>query len=369
MLPDPDGGAGPEGGSVPWRTSAVSLTPGTRKFHRCPQPAFGVSPFPPRLPILLVARRRRATIAHPLVTRPVPRSAQTTRLRSRLGWWLPSAILIVLTLAAVFAPWLTPQDPYDLATVRLTDVNRPPLWQADAPPPDTGRPAPVPLFLLGADGQGRDIFSAVIYGLRVSLLVGLGGTLLAGVAGVVLGLIAGWWRGWIEAAIMRLADIQLAFPSILIALFLMAVWGQGVGKIVVAVAIAHWVIYARVVRGTLLAEREKDYIAAIRALGAGTPRILLRHLLPNLMTPVLVISAVEFASVVMLEATLSFLGLGVPITRPSLGMLIHIGYTEGSFSNAWWVWLFPGLMLVALVLPLNWLADTLREMRQRTGER
>jgi peptide/nickel transport system permease protein len=285
-------------------------------------------------------------------------------LFSRLRWWLPGGVLALLVTAAVTGPLWMPQDPYDLASVRLEDFNRAPLWLEDETPEPAAevnpRRSPLPLFLLGADGQGRDVLSAICFGLRVSLLVGVGGTLLAGLIGVGLGLVAGWWRGWVEAVVMRLADVQLSFPSVLIALFMMAIWGQGVGKIVVAVAVAHWVIYARVVRGTLLSEREKDYVAAIRALGGSAPRILLRHLLPNLARPVLVISAVEFASVVMLEAMLSFLGLGVPITRPSLGMLIKVGY-EDFFGGAWWVWLFPGLALVALVFSLNWLADLLRE--------
>jgi peptide/nickel transport system permease protein len=286
-----------------------------------------------------------------------------------LSWVLPGGALALLVAAALLAPWIAPQDPYDLAAVRLLDANRPPAWRADAA--DVADAAEgrgiVPLFALGADGQGRDVFSAVCYGLRVSLLVGLGGTLLAGVAGVALGLAAGWWRGWIEATLMRLADVQLAFPSVLIALFLMAVWGQGVGKIVAAVAIAHWVIYARVTRASVLAEREKDYVAAARALGAGSGRILLRHLLPNVATPILVISAVEFASVVMLEATLSFLGLGVPITRPSLGMLVKIGYDD-FFGGTWWTWLFPGAALTILILSVNWLADLLRERYLTPGQ-
>lgn len=274
-------------------------------------------------------------------------------LPDRYRWILPAAVLTVIVLAALLAPWLASQDPYDLATLRLEDSTRPPAWIEHV--------APGPAhYWLGADSQGRDVFSAVLYGLRVSLLVGVAATVLAALAGVALGLVAGYKRGWTDALVMRLADVQLSFPSILIALFLMALLGQGLWKIIFAVAIVHWVIYARTVRGAALAEREKDYISAIRALGAGTPRILLRHLLPNLMTPILVISAVEFASVVMLEATLSFLGLGVPITRPSLGMLIKFGYDD-VFSGAWWIWLFPGLALVALVLSLNWLADLLRE--------
>ena len=281
----------------------------------------------------------------------------------RAIWVLPAGMLVVLAAAAILAPWISPQNVYALESLRLADSARPPVW-LEAIPADqeTGR-----RYLLGADMQGRDILSASLFGLRVSLLVGAVSTLIAMVTGTALGLVAGYWRGWRDSAIMRLADVQLSFPSILIALFLMAVWGQGLLKIILAVAIVHWVIYARVVRGTVLAEREKDYITAIRTLGADAPRILLRHLLPNLITPVLVISAVEFGSVVILEATLSFLGLGVPITRPSLGMLIKFGYDE-VFSGAWWIWLFPGLTLMILILSLNWLADILRVRLLPPGE-
>jgi peptide/nickel transport system permease protein len=258
-----------------------------------------------------------------------------------------------LLAGALFAPWFAPQDPYALGTLRLEDSSLPPVWLATPAPT-----AAASTYLLGTDAQGRDVLSAVFYGLRVSLLVGFAGTGLALVAGVLLGLVAGYWRGWLDAVIMRFADVQLAFPSMLIALFMMALWGAGLWKIVVAIAVVRWVVYARLVRGSVLAEREKDYVLAIRSLGAGAPRILLRHILPNLLTPVLVVSTVEFASIVMLEATLSFLGLGVPVTRPSLGMLIKFGYDD-FFSGYWWVWLFPGLTLVLLVLSLNWLFDTL----------
>lgn len=281
-------------------------------------------------------------------------------------WFIPAGVLVLLVLVALLAPLISPQDPYALGTLRLEDSSRPPAW-LEAGGAANGLVNPGTHYLLGTDGQGRDILSAVFYGLRVSLLVGVIGTVIALVAGVALGLVAGYWRGWVDAFVMRVADVQLAFPSILIALFLMAIWGQGLMKIILAVAIVHWVIYARTVRGAVLAEREKDYISAIRALGAATPRILLRHLLPNLLTPVLVISAVQFASVVMLEATLSFLGLGVPITRPSLGMLIKFGYDE-VFSGAWWIWLFPGLALVGLILSLNWLTDILRVRLMPPGE-
>jgi len=263
-----------------------------------------------------------------------------------------------MVFLAVFAPWIAPHQTNNLKTLQLEDSNLAPIWLREGAGHESFREA-WRGFLLGTDIQGRDILSAVLYGLRVSLLVGFVGTGLALVIGVFLGLLSGYVGGRLDSAIMRLADIQLSFPSILIALFLMAIWGQGVGKIIIAVGLVHWVIYARVVRGDVLAEREKYYISAIQALGARAPRILFLHLLPNLMGPIIVVSAVQFASIVMLEATLSYLGLGVPITRPSLGMLIKFGYEE-FFSGHWWVWFFPGLALVLLVVAVNWLADVLR---------
>lgn len=278
-----------------------------------------------------------------------------TRLR-RLSWIIPAALLAVLGGSAVLAPWIAPQDTYDLAQLRLEDANLPPVWIKDRP--ETG--AAPGLFLLGGDRQGRDLLSAILFGMRVSLFVGATGMIVAMTIGVALGLAAGWSGGRFDAAVMRLADIQLSFPSVLIALFMMALWGQGLGKIVLAVGLVHWVIYARVARGGTLAEREKDYVSAARAMGAGTPRILLLHLLPNLSSPLLVVSAVQFASIVMLEATLSYLGLGVPITRPSLGMLVKNGADE-VFSGVWWSAFFPGLALALLVVSVNCLADLLRE--------
>jgi peptide/nickel transport system permease protein len=276
---------------------------------------------------------------------------------------LPAAGLAVLVLSAFGAPWIAAQNPYDLVEIRLEESYLPPVWSPEAGH-ERERVAVAPgRFLLGTDAQGRDVLSSVLFGLRVSLLVGLSGTAISLGFGMATGLAAGYFRGRWDAVLMRLADIQLSFPSVLIALFLMAVWGQGLGKIVLAVGIVHWVIYARIARGLTLVEREKDYIAAIRSLGAGAPRIVLRHLAPNVVTPLLVVSVLQFASVVILEATLSYLGLGVPITRPSLGMLIKFGYDE-FFSGHWWVWFFPGLALVLLMLCLNWLADILRAERR-----
>lgn len=281
----------------------------------------------------------------------------------RLRWIVPAAALVMMALAALTAPWIAGQDPYELKELRLEESYLAPAWTEEGRRERTGAEVRPRRYPLGTDAQGRDVLSAVLFGLRVSLLVGVSGTLVSLSLGLVIGLLAGYYRGGLDALLMRVADIQLSFPSVLIALFLMAVWGQGVGKIILAVAIVHWVIYARVARGLVLVEREKDYIAAIRALGAGTPRILVRHLAPNVLTPLLVVSVLQFASVVILEATLSYLGLGVPITRPSLGMLIKFGYDE-FFSGHWWVWFFPGFALVFLMLCLNWLADFLRAERR-----
>lgn len=267
------------------------------------------------------------------------------------GWTVPAFMLSLMVVVAVGAPLLAPCNMNALERIRLEDSSRPPSVL------DTH---PGNFYALGTDVQGRDVLSSVMFGLRVSLMVGVFGTLLAALAGIGLGLAAGWRGGWTESIVMRLADVQLAFPSVLIALFIMARWGAGLSKIVIAVGIAHWVIYARTVRASVLAEREKEYVSAATALGARPSRIVLRHILPNILEPVVVISAVQFASVVMLEATLSFLGLGVPITQPSLGMLIRFGFDEFA-TGSWWIWLFPGLTLMILVLSLNWLADRLRD--------
>jgi peptide/nickel transport system permease protein len=277
-------------------------------------------------------------------------SSQSESVR---GLVLNVLVLAVIVSAGFCAPWLAPYPVHDLKNVRLENSDLGPSWLSGRSIDDAAG-----FFLLGTDSQGRDIASAILYGLRISLLVGVLGTLIAMSAGTLLGLVAGYSRSWLDTCIMRIADIQLAFPSILIAMFLMALWGQGIEKIIIAIAMVHWVIYARLTRGRILAEREKDYISAIRVLGGGSMRILARHLLPNVATSVLAVSAIEFSSIVMLEATLSFLGLGVPRTKPSLGMLVQFGY-EDFFSGNWWVWLFPGLTLVILILSINWMADHL----------
>jgi len=275
-------------------------------------------------------------------------------------------LLTLIVGAALLAPWISPQDPYDLAALRLEDSYLSPAWSDEGPGEREKIEVEEWSFFLGSDKQGHDVYSAVLYGLRMSLFVGASGTVLALSIGLSVGLFAGYYRGWPDALLMRAADVQLSFPSVLIALFLMAVWGAGLGKIIIAVGIVHWVLYARIARGVVLLEREKDYVAAVRSLGARSPRIMLRHLLPNTVTPILVVSVVQFASIVILEATLSYLGLGVPPTKPSLGMLIRNGYEE-FFSGHWWVWFFPGVALLCLLLTINWLGDLLREEFQLEG--
>ena len=215
--------------------------------------------------------------------------------------------------------------------------------------------------MLGSDGQGRCLYSAILYGLRISLYVGLASTLASVVFGTILGLAAGYLGGRTDAVIMRLADIQLSFPAILIALVIMALWGQGLFKIIIAISVVNWVFYARTARGSTLSEREKDYVDAARATGVSTFSIMLGEILPNIIAPIIVIGTVRIAHAIILEATLSFLGLGVPITEPSLGSLIYDGYQE-LFSGFWWISVFPGIGLMLIVLGINLLGDRLRDV-------
>jgi peptide/nickel transport system permease protein len=216
-------------------------------------------------------------------------------------------------------------------------------------------------FMLGSDSQGRDMFSAILYGLRISLYVGLASTVLSAVFGTMMGLLAGYAGGRTDAFIMRLADIQLSFPAILIALVIMSLWGQGLFNIIMAISIVNWVFYARTARGSTLSEREKDYVDAARATGISPVAIMLREILPNIVAPIIVIGTVRVANAIILESTLSFLGLGVPITEPSLGSLINEGY-QVLFSGFWWISVLPGLALMSIVLGINLLGDRLRDV-------
>ena len=254
-------------------------------------------------------------------------------------------VFILLSILALLPSFFSYQDPYDLTQLFLENSFQPPNHN----------------FWLGTDEQGRDIYSAMIYGLRISLYVGLASTILSVIIGYTLGLISGYYGGWVDTIIMRIADIQLSFPAILIALIIMALWGQGVGKIVIAITIVNWVYYARTARGVVLSEKEKDYAQSAKALGMGNLGIIFGEILPNTTAPIIVIATVRIANAIILEATLSFLGLGVPITQPSLGSLIANGY-QVLFSGYWWASVYPGILLMVLIISINLIGDRMRDV-------
>ncbi len=270
-----------------------------------------------------------------------------------------AAIALVCLVGAVFAPWLAPHNPFDLATLELSDARLPPAWEAE------GRLK----YLLGTDDQGRDILSALMYGTRISLVVGLASVLVSLLVGVGLGLIAGFRGGWIDAFLMRLCDVMLSFPAILVALLIAGV-GRALfpdaddslafGVLIISISLTGWVQYARTVRGTTLVERNKEYVQAARVTGVAPLRIMLRHVLPNVLGPVMVLATIQVATAIITEATLSFLGVGVPPTSPSLGTLIRIG-NDFLFSGEWWITIFPGVTLVLIALSVNLLGDWLRD--------
>ncbi|RWA45737.1 peptide ABC transporter permease [Cupriavidus sp. UYMSc13B] len=261
------------------------------------------------------------------------------------------ATLVTIILIAIFAPWLAPQNPYDLATLDVLDARLAPGEQAGS-----GM-----TFLLGSDEQGRDILSAVMYGLRISIGVGVVSTVIALLLGGTLGLLAGFLGGRTEAFIMRVADLQLSFPPILLALILLAFLRPGLGNIVIALVAVQWAYYARTTRSAALVERRKEYIEAATCLGLSPTRIMFRHLLPNCLPPLIVIAALQVASAITLEATLSFLGLGVPVTEPSLGSLISNGQ-QYMLSGKYWISFFPGIALVVTIVAMNLVADQLRDV-------
>ena len=260
-------------------------------------------------------------------------------------------VIGVLMLLAIFAPWVTPQDPYNLAQLDIMAGNQPPLAIAD----DGMR------YWLGTLGQGRDMLSAIIYGLRISLGVGIGSALIAGVFGSTLGLIAAYLGGRTETALMRLVDLQLAFPAILVALMILAVIGKGIGNVILALIVVEWARYARTARAAALSEREREYVEAARGLAIPGWRIVFRHILPNCLPPLIVIGTIQIARAITLEATLSFLGLGVPITEPSLGLLIANGY-QYMMSGQYWMSFFPGVALLVTVMAINLVGDQLRDV-------
>lgn len=272
---------------------------------------------------------------------------------------IAALLVFVCTFCALFAPWVAPHNPFDLSTIELADAQLPPAWLPE------GRAT----FLLGTDDQGRDILSALMYGARISLLVGLAAVALSLLFGVALGLLSGFAGGHVDAFIMRVCDVMLSFPAILVALLI-----DGVGRalfphahdtlaftvLILAIALTGWVKYARTVRGSTLVERHKDYVQAARVIGVAPLRIMWRHVLPNVTGPVLVLATIDIAAAVIIEATLSFLGVGVPPTSPSLGTLIRIG-NDNLMSGMWWITVFPGAVLMILALSVNLLGDWLRD--------
>ncbi|MEM8855291.1 MAG: ABC transporter permease [Pseudomonadota bacterium] len=259
-------------------------------------------------------------------------------------------LILLFAFAVTAGPAVVAQNPYDIASLNLLDSYKPPMWME-------GGEARFPL---GTDGQGRDILASIIYGARVSVMIGLVAMIAACLIGTTLGLIAGFYGGVVDSIIMRIADIQLSFPSILIALFLMSAVGTGIDKVLIALTAVGWVVYARTVRGSALAEIEKDYVQAARVAGLRDRRIIVRHVLPNVLTPLIVISTIQVGTFVLIEASLSFLGVGVPITEPSLGLLVKNGF-DVMFSGLWWTSVFPGLAIMLLVFGINLFGDFLRD--------
>jgi peptide/nickel transport system permease protein len=270
-------------------------------------------------------------------------------------------VFVLFVLLALFAPLIAPTNPYDLTMIDIMDSELPPAWMEWSDP----------RFLLGTDNQGRDILSTMIYGLRISLTIGLCAVGLQLLLGTVIGLSAGYFGGRIDSFFMRIADIQLSFSTMMVAIIVSAIFKASFGSefysqyailmLVVIIGVAEWPQYARTIRASVLAEKKKEYVEAARVMGFRSPRIMFRHILPNCLSPILVISTVQVANAIMSEAALSFLGLGMPVDQPSLGSLISIGFNY-IFSGSWWITAFPGIVLVLLVLVINLLGDWLRDV-------
>jgi peptide/nickel transport system permease protein len=271
-----------------------------------------------------------------------------------------SAIIVfaVILFIAIFAPWISPQDPYDLMIVDVMDSRMPP----------GGKSLNGMTFLLGSDGAGRDMLSAIFYGLRTSLGVGVMSGIIALCIGMAVGLAAAYFGGRTDSVIMRVVDLQLSFPAILIALILLSILGKGVDKIIVALVIAQWAYYARTVRASALVERRKEYIEAATCLALSHRRIVFRHLLPNVLPPLIVVGTLQTAHAISLEATLSFLGVGLPQTEPSLGLLISNGF-EYMLSGKYWISFFPGVALLVTIVSINLVGDQLRDVLNPRLER
>ncbi len=281
-----------------------------------------------------------------------------TFLRDPMAW-VSFAILAILVIGAFGAPLIAPHDPYDPTTIDIMDSELPPAWEADG----TSK------FILGTDDMGRDMFSTMLYGMRISIIIGVGAVALQAFLGIVIGLLSGYIPK-LDTIMMRIADVQLSFSTYMIAIFIGAIFQTMFGVanyekiaaplLILIIGLAEWPQYARTVRASVLAERKKEYVEAARVIGLSKVRIMWRHILPNTLSPVLVISTVQVANAIMSEAALSFLGLGMPMTKPSLGSLITAGF-EYIFSGSWWITIFPGILLVLLVLVINLLGDWVRD--------
>lgn len=261
-----------------------------------------------------------------------------------------SLLLAFFALMAIFGPLLVTQNPYDVSQLELMDSFKPPVWLEGG---DIR-------YFLGTDGQGRDVLASIVYGARISAFIGLAAMILSCAIGTTLGLVSGYYGGIADSIIMRIADIQLSFPSMLIALFLMSAFGTGIGMVLIALTAVGWVVYARTVRGSTLGEIQKEYIQAAKVAGLSNGQIILRHVLPNVMTPLIVVSTIQVGTFILIEASLSFLGVGVPITEPSLGLLVKEGF-DVLFSGIWWTSAFPGLFIMFLVFGINLFGDFLRD--------
>ncbi len=272
-----------------------------------------------------------------------------------------STVFLILALMALFSPLIAPFDPYDLRQIDLMDSEMPPVWIEDADP----------RFLLGTDDQGRDLWSTILYGMRVSLLIGIFAVLLQATIGIVIGLVSGYIGGRVDSILMRIADVQLSFSTLMVAIIVLAIVKNAFGAdtysswamfiMILVIGLSEWPQIARTVRSSVLAEKEKEYVDAAHVMGFGPARIMFKHILPNCMSPIFVIATLQIANAIITEAALSFLGLGMPVTEPSLGSLISTG-KEYLFSGSWWITLIPGFFLVLIVIAINLMGDFLRDV-------
>jgi peptide/nickel transport system permease protein len=267
-------------------------------------------------------------------------------------------LMILFLVLAIFAPWIAPQNPFNIGSLNIMDSKL---------PPGSLSASGAMTHWLGTDGQARDVFSAILYGLRISLIVGLASVSAAFVIGATAGLVSAYFGGRTEALLMRIVDIQLSFPAILVALVLLAVLGKGVDKVIIALVAVQWAYFARAARGAAIVERNKEYVQAARCMSLSWQRILWRHIFPNCIPPLMVIATIDLAHAIALEATLSFLGVGVPVTEPSLGMLISNGY-EFMMSGSYWIAFFPGIALALVVVAINLVGDHLRDILNPRNE-